>query len=310
MDCREVQKKLSAFAEGVIPAGERRQITTHLKKCKGCRRDLADLKKTIRYIQQLEEVEPPAWFVQRIMAKVKDSAEKKQGIWQRFFVPLYIKIPLEAVALVCIVVGALYIFKSMEPEMRRAVNPMETKARAPHTARAPQTEKPRTTGKEQPAAVQEGERPRFEKKQRREEDRSVTIAQAPAAPARDYADRELLGDSLKREGGSSLQEGESKGTKALKAKEVSLVVRVRDLTVARTRVEEIVRKMGGATSVTASRKDQAVIAIALDKDRMSDFLVQLHLIGEVQDRGWQGEQGNGTMTLTVEIKKISGDQPD
>jgi hypothetical protein len=96
----------------------------------------------------------------------------------------------------------------------------------------------------------------------------------------------------------------------LKAKEAPLVVRVRDLTIARTRVEEIVRQLGGATSTTASRQDQAVIAITLDGGMVSEFLAQLRLVGEVQDKGRQEEQQKGTVSLTIEVKKISGNQPD
>ncbi|OGP95012.1 MAG: hypothetical protein A2Z19_07760 [Deltaproteobacteria bacterium RBG_16_54_18] len=314
MDCREVQKKLSAFADGVITAGERKQIMMHLKKCKGCKRALADLKKTIRYVQRLEEVEPPAWFVQRVMARVRDKAEKKQGIWQRFFLPLHIKVPLEAIALICMVVGAVYIFKSMEPEIRLAKIPTETRESAPPAAAVPQKEKPADVGKKRHAPVTGRERSRFEKKYQVDEERSVKVAQTPtaqverkeAAPATGYADY----DTLKRDVGSSLQEEQPQGTMALKAKEGPLVVRVRDLTAARTRVEEIARQMGGQTSTTTPGKDKAVITIVLDRDKVYDFLTQLRLVGEVRDKGWQGEQGKGSVTLTVEVKKLSGDQSD
>ena len=310
MDCGEVQKRLSAFAEGAITAGERKEITTHLKKCKGCKRDLADLRKTIRYVQRLEEVEPPAWFVQRVMARVRGEAERKQGIWQRFFLPLHIKVPLEAIALICIVVGAVYIFKSMEPEMRLARIPTETRKSAHPTAPAAQAEKPRVADKERPATVAKGEQAQFKKKYQVDEDRSIKIAQAPtvqaerkeAAPTTGYADHA----TLKRDVASSLQGEQLKASTEIKAKRVSLVVRARDLTAARRRVEEIARQMGGTVSTTVPLKDQTVITIALDGDKVSDFLAQLRLVGEVQDKGWQGEQEEGNVTLTVEVKKISG----
>ena len=310
MDCGEVQKKLSAFAEGAITAGERKEITTHLKKCKGCKRDLADLRKTIRYVQRLEEVEPPAWFVQRVMARVRGEAERKQGIWQRFFLPLHIKVPLEAIALICIVVGALYIFKSMEPEIRLAKTPTEIRDSAPPVAAVPQKEKPADVGKKRSILIKEGERSQFEKKYQVDEDRSVKIAQAPtvqaerkeAAPTMGYADHA----TLKRDVASSLQGEQLKASAEIKAKRVSLLVHARDLTAARRRVEEIARQMGGAVSTTAPLKDRAVITIVLDGDKVPDFLAQLRLVGEVQDKGWQGQQGEGNVTLTVEVKKISG----
>jgi hypothetical protein len=75
-------------------------------------------------------------------------------------------------------------------------------------------------------------------------------------------------------------------------------------------MEEIARQMGGQTSTTTPGKDKAVITIVLDRDKVYDFLTQLRLVGEVRDKGWQGEQGKGSVTLTVEVKKLSGDQSD
>jgi predicted anti-sigma-YlaC factor YlaD len=110
MECREVQKRLSAYIEKVVPPKQKALIDAHLKGCKTCKRALADLKKAVNYVQKLEEVEPPAWLAQKVMTRVRSEAEAKRGILQKIFYPFHIKIPLEAVALILIAVGTIYIF--------------------------------------------------------------------------------------------------------------------------------------------------------------------------------------------------------
>ena len=62
---------------------------------------LEDLRKTVELVKGLEEVEPPPWLAQKIMAHVKDESEKEVGIFRRLFYPLRVKIPLEAFASKC-----------------------------------------------------------------------------------------------------------------------------------------------------------------------------------------------------------------
>ena len=120
MECREVQKRLSAYIEKVVSPKQKALIDAHLKGCKNCKRALADLKKAVTYVQKLEEVEPPSWLTQKVMARVRSEAEAKRGILQKIFYPFHIKIPLEAIALILVAVGTIYIYKSIQPQMQVA----------------------------------------------------------------------------------------------------------------------------------------------------------------------------------------------
>src|SRR4030042_2097613 len=151
MECMEVQKRLSAYLEKVVSPKQKALIDGHLKKGKKCKESLADLRKAIEYVQKLEEVEPPAWLAQKVMAQVRSEAEAKRVIWQRLFRPFHIKLPLEAIALIFIAVGAIYIFKAMQPEMRLSKIPTETREVAPAPVTAFKKEKPPIIDKEQPA---------------------------------------------------------------------------------------------------------------------------------------------------------------
>jgi anti-sigma factor RsiW len=125
MECNDVQEKLSAYVEGIISPEERTLIDEHLTSCLKCNESFADLKKTVEYIHNLEDIEPPTWLTQKVMARIRSEAKSDKGILQKLFYPLHIKLPIEAVAVIVIAVTALYIFKTIQPVVRLAKTPSE-----------------------------------------------------------------------------------------------------------------------------------------------------------------------------------------
>ena len=119
MDCDNVGKKIADYLDGLLPPEEESLVRAHIASCKGCAEAYSDLEKTVRHIKDLDEVEPPAWLTRKVMTRVKEEASK-QGIWKRFFYPLHIKLPLEALVTVLVAVSALYIFKATEHDTKVA----------------------------------------------------------------------------------------------------------------------------------------------------------------------------------------------
>ena len=117
MECSDVREKFSAYIEGIISFEEKSVIDEHLKSCRKCSESLADLRKALEHVKNLEDVEPPQWLTQKIMTKVKAKENSGKGILGKLFYPLHIKLPIEAAATLLIVVTAFYIFKSMQPEI-------------------------------------------------------------------------------------------------------------------------------------------------------------------------------------------------
>jgi hypothetical protein len=115
MECNN--EKLSAYIEGLSSPEEKAMIEEHLKSCQACRTSLADLEKTVSYVQGLEDIEPPAWLSQKVMTRVREEAAPKEGILHKLFYPLHIKLPIQAIATILIAVSAFYIFKTMQPEI-------------------------------------------------------------------------------------------------------------------------------------------------------------------------------------------------
>jgi hypothetical protein len=295
MDCNEVQKRLSAYIEKAVSPKEKALIDAHLKGCKQCKRALADLKKAVDYVQKLEEVEPPAWLKQKVMARVRAEAEAKRGVLQKLFYPFHIKIPLEAVALILVAVGTFYIFKSMQPQMQLAQAPVETKEVTPPAfAPGKSAVHDRAEDKRTPAGPAEQFRDTDTEKARAK--KSVGLAKAPvevtkreeAAPAAGAAHT----DALEQKAFSSLEES-GKAVTESEAQAVRFVVNVKTIEPATQDTEETVRKLGGRKIRTQSLRDKTIINAEIDSKQMTELVNQLNLIGEVQEQSAPLEAGKG-----------------
>lgn len=313
MECTEVQKRLSAYREKIISPKQKALIDEHLEGCRKCKLALADLKKTIEYVKKLEEVEPPAWLTQKVMARVRSEAEAKRGIWQRFFYPFHIKLPLEALAVIFLTVGAIYIFKAMQPEMQLARAPIETKETVPR-AKAPEKQKAPAADKERPAPSKLTDQfmyDKYDKKVETREERAVAAVRAPAEMAKQEAVAPAAGaayrDESRRSFAPSSKGVTSKKAAEFKAKGVHFVVNARDLEIASRDIERILRQLGGRTIKTEPLGDKAVIVAELDSNKVQELFDQLNLIGEVQGKEQErvSEGWEGAVDVRVEVVKPS-----
>jgi len=118
MNCSDIEKQLPAYLEGDLSSVEMEELRDHLASCENCRKALEDLNKTGRLVHDLEEVSPPPRLKSQIMARVREEADGKRGILRKFFFPLYIKIPVQAFAVVVISVFAFYLYRQDVPQMR------------------------------------------------------------------------------------------------------------------------------------------------------------------------------------------------
>jgi hypothetical protein len=146
--CTHSREQLSAYLDGVVSAAEKKSIEEHLSQCEDCRLVLAELKKTQEALHNLEEVEPPPWFAQKIMNRVHEETGSRKGLLRRLFFPLHIKIPVETFATCLIVVLALFIYKSTAPEMKALHEPQEALTASPKEQQQKQSGRASSTLKE------------------------------------------------------------------------------------------------------------------------------------------------------------------
>lgn len=151
MTCKEIDNLLPAYEEDLLPPGEKEVVEAHLAACERCRRSLADLRRAQELVRGLDEVEPPPFFEERIMSRVRQEAGEKRGFLRRLFYPLHIKIPIQALATVLVAVLAFHLYQQGDPEMKRVAplpvpfaEPAKEQAAAepPGTAAAPKVAAP------------------------------------------------------------------------------------------------------------------------------------------------------------------------
>ena len=119
MNCEEVQKYLSDFLDKSLDNERARAIEDHLAACSRCSEEMTSLAECQRLVSGLPAVELPLGFTNRVMARVREAANPP-SLWERLFLPLRIKIPLQATAVVLIAVLAAYIYQK-EPLQRESV---------------------------------------------------------------------------------------------------------------------------------------------------------------------------------------------
>ena len=138
MTCKEIEERLPGMIDGALPETEKKRIEAHLETCAPCRKAFADLRMSDERVRSLEEVEPPTWLKTRVMARVREEAGQKEGFLRKFFYPLHIKVPIQALATVLIAVVAWNVYKTGEPEFRQMAPPLTTMREVPQVQAPPE----------------------------------------------------------------------------------------------------------------------------------------------------------------------------
>ena len=141
MTCSEIENRLPAYLEDLLSLEERKSIAGHLASCPRCSRAFADLKKAEELVHGLGELEPPPFFEERIMSRVREEAGQKQGILRRLFYPRHIKVPIQALATLLVAVLVFYVYQKDEPEMKQLAPlpiPLTELGKGQVTAESPQ----------------------------------------------------------------------------------------------------------------------------------------------------------------------------
>ena len=138
MTCKEIEDQLPGMIDGALPETEKKRIEAHLETCASCRKAFADLRTSDERVKSLEEVEPPPWLKTRVMARVREEAGQKEGFLRKFFYPLNVKVPIQALATVLIAVVAWNVYKTGEPEFRQMAPPLTTVREVPQVQAPPE----------------------------------------------------------------------------------------------------------------------------------------------------------------------------
>ncbi len=320
MECKGIKEKLCAYLEGIVSPEEIRIIEEHLPSCPECRKNLADLKKAGKLVKDLAEVEPPAWFTQKIMSRIKAEEEKKKGLWQKLFYPLHIKIPIQALATGFIAVIAVFVFRAVEPEMELPHLPSPTQQLTPQEEEKKATPPPRritvdssappqkSTLKDEaaresaevPAALPKTALPepaakpfRAERKQEAEESlgKGEGIALSKAAPEPDTRDRKKM----------AAAPPSFKEMAALQRKPANVQVKAPDVHVAGGKVDDLFRQLSTRKIERESHEGREILTAELSATQVKEFLEKLKAVGEVNDKDLSWDSTARDIVVRVEI---------
>ena len=153
----EIRRLLSAAAGGDLSADDRMSVERHLQECPECNAEYSELKAVLAALKAAPELEPPPWLAARIMARIKDEPYPRRSMFARLFLPLHLKLPLEAFALVMICVTAWYVMQDVEKNTQmKEVSPgriSASKDDAAQPLKTPDTKQAENSDKQKNVAV-------------------------------------------------------------------------------------------------------------------------------------------------------------
>ena len=121
MECTRTENLLSAYLDGDLPEREREGFAGHLRQCPRCAGEEKALKETLSLLRNLPAEKAPPELLQRVRHRIGQEKETVP-LWKKLFLPLHIKIPLEAAAVALIFLLAYGIQKEM-PATKVASSP-------------------------------------------------------------------------------------------------------------------------------------------------------------------------------------------
>ncbi len=118
MNCHDAREYFSGWVDGALSTEEHAAIEPHLAQCFDCRRELDRFRETVGLLQRAERPRAPAGFVDRVLDAVRPAPWPRR-LYQRLFLPLQVKLPVEAAAVLLVAGLAVYVFQRT-PELQQA----------------------------------------------------------------------------------------------------------------------------------------------------------------------------------------------
>jgi hypothetical protein len=314
-NCKEIENNLSLYLDDSLSDADKQAVEEHLKSCPRCTKALVQLSKTHTLVNNLAEVEPPAWFKQKIMAKVREKAEKKSFV-QKLFYPLRIKIPVQILATVFIAVLAVYIYRAGEEQMKEVV---------PSSAPAPFMEVQKSQLPEQKMKTSADENIQKEdhviekKGMPREKVREMAADAAkdvngqivPDIKADKYVSApaaksvELSGAELEKKKESNILGAAIKASRTPHAQSVmqrpNVLLKVADINTAAGEVEKLLIKYEAKNINRQITQGKAILTAELKNQKINDFTARLKTIGQIEESSVHIDNAEENIILMIEI---------
>jgi hypothetical protein len=319
--CKDLKIFLPLYVDKALSDADNQTVEEHLKSCPQCAKTIAQLQKTEKLVQSLDEVEPPAWFKQKIMVRVREEAEKK-SFAQKWFYPLRIKIPVQIFATVFIAVLAVYIYKSGD-QMKEVV-PLSAPAPVAEVQEKQLPEQKMQSATKEPVQLKHQSMPKKEapaEQARKKEadpirdakeqfaldmkaDKFASAPSAPSAPSPAAKSAEIPAGELAKKKDSVLGSAMNAG-RMLKEQSVTVspnvLLKVADINSAAGEVEKLLIKYEAKNIMRQSKPGKVILTAELKKQQITDFTVQLKKIGQFEERFLPADNDASNITVVIEI---------
>lgn len=180
MTCHEARELFSARIDGRLTREERLSLEHHIEGCADCRREWGHFSQTVTLLHSVREVRAPAGFAARVIQGPAREPRHRR-LLRRLFLPLGVKLPLEAAALVLLSTLVIFLYRQT-PELQRAVEaPPAPGVTAP--APEPLAKTAEDKARQEPEAAMEKDRPGKKKEE-------APSGEPPAVGGRMDAERE------------------------------------------------------------------------------------------------------------------------
>jgi len=180
MNCHEARGLLSGWLDEALTAEERTRLGAHLEQCSDCRRELDRLTQTVSLLQRVERPRAPAGFVDRVLEAARPVPWYRR-VLSGLFLPLAVKLPAEAAAVLMVGTLAVYVFQrtpELQQAARQEVSRPAPAAEAPQTFASPPVPPP--VFRDTPSTVPEGPRSKAQVDVRPESDSQRQLKTLPA----------------------------------------------------------------------------------------------------------------------------------
>ncbi len=117
MDCRDIRKILESYIDNEVDRDMKKVIKLHLSSCDSCSNEYEELMSYKHGMDSLNMMKAPDNFLEEINRKIEKPPFFRQLI-DKLFLPLNIKLPLEAAGVLATVVVIVMLYNPMSGPMK------------------------------------------------------------------------------------------------------------------------------------------------------------------------------------------------
>ncbi len=271
MNCHEARERLSDVLDESLDSPERSEAGAHIEGCPDCRLELDRLRATVSLLSRIERPRAPVGFVDRVLTAAH-RAPWYRSLGRRLFLPLAIKLPVQAAAMLVIAVLGVYLLQRT-PELRDAAR---VEREAPSTREYKQEYKQEPKKEADAGRLQKPAAPGSQAAPAGEV--AASSPPAPAAPPAEY--RAKTPNAAEGQSGALAPEPPAMTAKRQSATSSVLGrLNVKNRPAAEQGLADLLSRLGGTETGRRRELGATVVEVLVPEARYADFVRGLTTLG-------------------------------